>query len=235
MNACKEYWPDLRAEAAAIGGSEASPRLDALVDVAPGLFACLAEPWEPLNPREKEIVAHCARLHLYSRALDDALDEGEPEQKTALLRAQPLLWRSIASLTALAPSLADACEKLIAETIEAVIANDREPDPALWGLKNHHLLLAPLILRGDEKGFADARGPLSSALTLLQACEEWIQGTNAPPEAYCEIIVGAADNIEPLARLGFYGLASRARTEGRALLAAIESFQARKQWQKNKK
>jgi hypothetical protein len=71
---------------------------------------------------------------------------------------------------------------LITETVQAVSQDDHASDPRWWGAKNHHLLLAPLLLSANSEAYQAARSGLSALIAVSQAGDEWIQGVMNEPE-----------------------------------------------------
>ncbi len=186
----------------------AGARLDALAEAAPPILCMLAEPWcEALakQKRAKEILRCCALVHLYARILDDAVDENLPCHRQALIKAQPLYWRAVSRLGRLSSLPPDETERLIQETIDAVLADDSASMPEYWGRKNHHLLLIPLLLSDDVAVFEEAKGPLSDALCLLQAADELDQGDTTVAGAILHMIqeTGHKDLLSFLAERGW--------------------------------
>ncbi len=158
--------------------AQAAQRLHAVAAHFPAFLALLAEPWlgEPVSAATQATLADCARVHLYARVLDDALDENLPVHRLNLLRAQPLLWQAIQGLATRHPAEADAATALISETVTAVQHDDTRRQTLYWGPKNHHLLLAPLVLSGNSPAYQRCRTGLSALITLVQAGDEWRQG-----------------------------------------------------------
>lgn len=153
-------------------------RLHAVAEYFPDFLALLVEPWltEPVSDKTRSILADCARVHLYARILDDALDENLPVHRLNLLNAQPMLWRALHGLATYAPELGAESTALIAETVMAVQRDDFHCAPHYWGPKNHHLLLAPLLLSDNGDAYLFCRAGLSSLIALVQAGDEWRQG-----------------------------------------------------------
>ena len=201
----------------------AGARLDALADAAPPILCMLAEPWQETiarQPHAREILHCCALVHLYARILDDAVDENLPCHRLALLRAQPLYWRTVARLGQLSSLTADAGVQLVQETIEAVLEDDSMSSPKYWGAKNHHLLLVPLLLSGDAAAFSEARDFLSHALCLLQAADELDQGDTTDADIFLRLALETErrDMILHLAERGWKSLAWHLCTITRELL-----------------
>lgn len=206
-------------------GENAKKRITRLVEASPAVICFLAEPWlgAGITVRQEQILMHCASLHLYSRVLDDAIDEGEACQKEALLRAQPLFWQAVYGLATLVPHLAEAGQALISETVRGVLANDASPAPCLWGEKNCHLLLIPLFLGDDADFFEQSRAHLRAALGLLQAWDELVQGSCRQTGAFCSLITDAMrDDVPWLDAHGWKMLASRLCLESRHIINALQ-------------
>lgn len=166
-----QLMPDVPVGASAV---LAHRRLQALADNSPLLLAWLAEPW--WGQDIEATLIHCARVHLYARILDDALDENLPIHRLLLLRAQPLFWSSIGHLAILHPQQWQHSTQLIAETVQSVERDDDQAHPLLWGMKNHHLLLIPLLVSNNNDLFESSRAALSDLILLMQAGDEWRQG-----------------------------------------------------------
>ncbi len=149
-------------------------RLQALADNSPLLLAWLAEPW--WGQAIEATLIHCARVHLYARILDDALDENLPIHRLLLLRAQSLFWSSIGNLAILHPQQWQQSTQLIDETIKSVERDDDNAQPILWGVKNHHLLLIPLLISCDNDLWKLSKSALSDLIWLMQTGDEWRQG-----------------------------------------------------------
>lgn len=201
-------------------------RLQALIDAAPEFLLLLAEPW--LEDQSEDLIPtllDCARVHLYARILDDALDENLPPHRTHLLRYQPIFWQVVAGLAVRYPDLQQQCAHLIEETVLAVEADDTGRAPQYWGRKNHHLLLLPLLLSGDNECYQHHREALSALISLLQASDEWWQGELRPAvtDALLDIFPYWLDS-ERLRRLhqdGWRSASSRILREGQYLLWQI--------------
>lgn len=157
---------------------DALPRLQAVAKHFPSFFGLLVEPWleEIAEEPVRQILEECARLHLYARILDDALDENQPVHRCNLLRAQPMFWRATHRLAVQAPELERETTALITETVQAVLHDDDSPQALCWGPKNHHLLLAPLLLSRNSPAYQACRAGLSALIALVQAGDEWRQG-----------------------------------------------------------
>lgn len=188
----------------------AAARLADVAEHSPAFIALLAEPWlgAGMAARTAQLLRDCARIHLYARILDDALDENLTVCRHNLLRAQPLFWEAVQSIgaTVAVPVAAEATQ-LIKETIGAVLTDDLRPDPGSWASKNHHLLLIPLLLSGDSPAYRACRPDLSSVIALVQAGDEWKQGVleSGPLRACLLEIVTASLDRERLADLQRHG------------------------------
>lgn len=215
--------PDSAAEKMALA------RLLALANASPAILLMLAEPWSSsLDIKagvEREKLICCARLHLYSRVLDDAVDEGASWQKLALLRIQPLFFETVGRLASISPQLTAAATKIISSTIDAVIANDKKLSPDLWGQKNGHLLLIPLYLSENEEKFWSCRRHLLQALGLLQAWDEYQQGSLSEIKEYCRIITTAMSEVNWLLENGWQLLAEKLCLEGKRLIGAMDNLE----------
>lgn len=132
----------------------------------------LTEPFQD-HPLFLDILQDCLLIHLYARILDDALDEALPVHRLQLLKIQPLFWKTLSQLASRYPDKIDAAHALIAETVQGVQSEWQNiPCPAVWGAKNHHLLLAPVLLSPSLDEFYTYRESLSRFIWLLQANEE---------------------------------------------------------------
>lgn len=154
-------------------------RLQAVAEHSPAFIVLLAEPWLDATPSERtqRLLHDCARVHLYARILDDALDEDLAVCRQNLLRAQPLFWEAVQRIGAnVSAPTADTAAGLIRQTVAAVQQDDLRRDPRLWGSKNHHLLLVPLLLSDDSAAYRDCEDGLSNFIALVQAGDEWKQG-----------------------------------------------------------
>lgn len=138
----------------------------------------LTDPWigSRLTSWTFDVIKASARIHLYARILDDAIDEDASIHRTILLRAQPLFWQATQDLAILAPTLRKETAEIIQETVKAVESDNLYPQPLVWGSKNHHLLIAPLLLSGNSSIFLMCRPALSAFIALAQARDEWGQG-----------------------------------------------------------
>ncbi|MGS3139920.1 hypothetical protein ACB316_17080 [Aeromonas sanarellii] len=201
-------------------------RLRALVDAAPAFLLLLAEPW--LKDESEDLLPtllDCARVHLYARILDDALDESLLPHRIHLLRYQPIFWQTVAGLAVRFPHLQVQCTHLIGETVMAVEADDAGRAPRYWGRKNHHLLLLPLLLSGDDARYHHHRETLSTLISLSQACDEWWQGELCPAvtEAVLDIYPSwmEPERLLSLHRDGWCSASARIIREGQYLLEQI--------------
>lgn len=210
------------------GAARAGRRLRNVAEHSPAFLALLAEPWlEAPDTALADTLLHCARIHLYARVLDDALDENLPHDRQHLLRAQPLLWRSAFVLGSRYPAQLEASSSLIADTVRAVWLDDRSPAPAHWGTKNHHLLLAPLLLSGGDAAYLAAESGLSNLIAISQALEEVEQGAMFKENLVSSILVSLpewlnADSVLALQRHGWHRAAQRLVRDGRILLEKIQ-------------
>lgn len=195
----------------------AGARLAEVAEHSPAFIALLAEPWlgAGMTARSAQLLSDCARIHLYARILDDALDEDLTICRHNLLRAQPLFWTAVQNIGAAvsAPVAAEAT-RLIEETIAAVLVDDLRPDPGSWASKNHHLLLIPLLLSGDSPAYRACRPGLSSMIALDQAGDEWKQGvleSGTLSTSLLEIVTVSLDRerLADLQRHGWHRAAER--------------------------
>ena len=209
----------------------AERRLHAVAEYSPAFIAMLAEPWLSCNatPQTFCILEHCARIHLYARILDDALDENLPIHRNNLLRAQVLYWEAVQGLSTgtLAPFSQQAAQ-LIAETVVAVQVDDQKRTPQQWGAKNHHLLLSPLLLSGNSSAYQTCRAGLSILIALVQAGDEWRQGEIESPKVRKNFLSLLAACVEPeiLVRLqqhGWHQAAQRIVWNARQLLNVLST------------
>jgi len=204
-------------------------RLLAVAEHSPAFMTLLAEPWlkTEISESTRVILMHCARIHLYARILDDALDENLPVHRKNLLRAQPMLWAAVQGITASVPKVvADEAVQLIAETVAAVQIDNQRPNPLYWGAKNHHLLLIPLLLSENSQNYQACRTGLSTLIALVQAGDEWRQGELNKFQLHADFLTFLTDclNTEKLATLhrhGWYGAAERIVWNARQLLNAL--------------
>lgn len=196
---------------------QASARLNAVADHAPAFLALLAEPWlgAAENERTAQVLGDCARIHLYARVLDDALDEGDAVYRQNLLRAQPMFWQAVQRIGAsVSTAVAAEAVELIQQTVSAVQNDDLRCDPRYWGPKNHHLLLAPLLLSEHSAAYQACSSGLSNLIALVQAGDEWKQGVlvDAPLRGrLLEFITTCLDpeHLATLSRHGWQGAAER--------------------------
>jgi hypothetical protein len=199
-------------------------RLQAIADNAPLLLTALAEPWWKQDIDATLI--HCARIHLYARILDDALDENLPIHRLLLLRAQALFWSSVVELAILYPQHWQQSTQLIYETITAVEQDDNRAMTNVWGLKNHHLLLIPLLLSHDSERWQHGKTALSKLIWLMQTGDEWRQGTLKTLELKHQVLteVGHIMNTETpqlLSQGGWCWAAERMLWESQQLLNSL--------------
>jgi len=195
----------------------AAQRLQAVAEHAPAFLAVLAEPWLdcPVSERTEQLLLDCARIHLYARILDDALDEGLTVCRQNLLRAQPMFWQTVQRIGAHVPTrVAQEAEQLIQETVSAVLHDDLRGDPQYWGPKNHHLLLVPLLLSENSAAYQACRSGLSNLIALVQAGDEWKQGVLTDVSLRAELLDFVTQCLDPeqlatLSRLGWQGAAER--------------------------
>lgn len=199
-------------------------RLVSLAEHAPAFMRMLAGPLlGAAGAQGDATLLACARVHLYARVLDDALDDNLPLDRRNLLRLQPLFWHAVHSLGALHPAQAQAAAALIGTTVEAVEYDDAHADPAAWGRKNFHLLLLPLMLSGDSAAYRAVLPGLESVIALAQAHEEADQGRLEEPGVRATLAVCLAQWLEParidaLQRHGWDTAAARMVSDGDALL-----------------
>lgn len=211
--------------------AQARQRLDAVAEHSPAFLCLLAEPW--LGPQMTEQTRHqmeaCARVHLYARVLDDAIDEPQPIYRLNLLRAQPMFWRAVQALGATAsPPVAEAAVQLIAETVSAVQIDDHQRNPWYWGAKNHHMLLVPLVLSDHSPAYQACRSSLSNLIALVQAGDEWRQGELESVQLHGEFLTflaGCLDTepLESLSRHGWHGATERIVWNARQLLNVLSA------------
>lgn len=171
-------------------------------------------------------IEQCARVHLYARVLDDALDENLPLDRRNLLRIQPRYWDAVYTLAGQYPTLRGATGLLMCQTVEAVEEDDARASPAMWAGKNCHLLLAPLLLSGDSAAYRAATPGLLALIAVAQACEELDQG-RVNSAALSAELAGAlvvwldADTVATLHQHGWHGAAARLLADGDVLLARM--------------
>jgi len=204
-------------------------RLDAVVEYFPVFMAWLVEPFltESLAPRVETTILSAGRIHLYARILDDGLDENLPVYRRNLLRAQPLFFEAVQTLAVLYPDQLESMTTLIRETVEAVQQDDHGTAQAYWGQKNHHLLLAPLLLSGNSAAYQACRPGLSSLIALSQAGDEWRQGRLFDPnerQVFLSWLSGAlsSNQLQPLLTHGWNSAAERIVREARQLLTVLD-------------
>lgn len=185
-------------------------RLEAVAEYAPTCIALLAEPWldAGVEPHAQQLLEDCARVHLYARILDDALDEDLSVCRHNLLRAQPLFWDAVQRIGAnVSAEVAEAAGQLIRQTVAAVQDDDLCRHPRSWGPKNHHLLLVPLLLSDDSAAYRACRDGLSNFIALVQAGDEWKQGALADAELRNQLLdfITHSLDTECLAQLDHHG------------------------------
>ena len=203
-------------------------RLLDVAEHAPVFFGMLVEPLmrDDREVDDVQIITDCARVHLYARVLDDALDENLPLDRRNLLRIQPLFWRAVYSLAARYPTLGDATRALLQCTVDSVEADDERIRPDLWAGKNLHLLLAPLLLSGDGAIYRAARPGLVALIAMAQANEELEQGRIRSSALRDELAVCVStwlddSTISTLRQLGWHHAAARLVADGGAVLAGL--------------
>ena len=202
-------------------------RLLDLVEHAPAFMQMLAEPLFAGVGKEVETTfLACARVHLYARVLDDALDDNLPLDRRNLLRIQPLFWHAVHMLGGQHPSQAQAAAALIQTTVEAVERDDAQAHPIEWGRKNFHLLLLPLMLSGDSAAYRKVLPGLEAVIALAQAHEEVEQGRLHEPGVQAALLACLTQWLEPdrvdaLQRHGWGSAASRLVNDGKALLSRM--------------
>ncbi len=189
---------------------KAARRLELVAEHSPAFICLLAEPWigADITDRTRGLMRDCARIHLYARILDDAVDEEGSVYRHNLLRAQPLFWEAVQNIGAAVPAtVAGEAVRLIAETVSAVQIDDIERNPLYWGAKNHHLLLLPLLLSGNSPAYQACHRELSILIALVQAGDEWRQGEMNQTRLRSEFIKFLVDclNTEKLAALSQSG------------------------------
>jgi len=232
------FWPWLRSEladdVAAIADPADSPsarravgRLHAVLEQFPDFLALLVEPWEPVDASLCEVVLDCARIHLYARVLDDALDENLPVNRRHLLRAQPLFWRAVYGIGSRYPALSSSAGALISVTTGAVARDDLAADPDSWGRKNLHLLLAPMLLAEDAPSYRAASAGLTSLIGLAQAREEAQQGALRDPavrQSLLQVLPQWLDPavLETMHQHGWTRAAARLLHDGQALMRSMD-------------
>ena len=207
----------------------AARRLELVAEHSPAFICLLAEPWlrPSITEHQRDLLIDCARIHLYARVLDDAIDEAAVVHRLTLLRAQPLFWQSVQRIgAAVSASVAQEAVALIDETVAAVQADDQRRNPDCWGAKNHHLLLIPLLLSGDSPAYRDCRRSLSTLIALVQAGDEWRQGEFDSERLQADFFTFLAacldvGQLESLARHGWQGAAERIVWNARQLLDSL--------------
>lgn len=207
----------------------AAYRLDLVAEYSPAFICLLAEPWlrPDITVRQRNLLIDCARIHLYARVLDDAIDEADPVYRLNLLRAQPLFWQSVQRIgAAVSDSVAQHAVALIDETVAAVLIDDLRRNPDCWGAKNHHLLLIPLLLSDDSSAYRDCRPGLSMLIALVQAGDEWRQGefnSERLQADFLTFLTACLDvgQLESLVRHGWQGAAERIVWNARQLLDSL--------------
>ena len=209
----------------------AERRLQAVAEHSPAFIALLAEPWlgSDVAPETLVTLRYCARIHLYARLLDDALDENLPIHRHNLLRAQPLYWEAVQALGASTPKpVAQQAVQLITETVASVQIDDRQRTPLQWGAKNHHLLLAPLLLSGNDPAYQTCRAGLSTLIALVQAGDEWRQGEISVPSIHEDFLSFLTASLDPailnaLSLHGWHGAVERIVWNARQLLNVLST------------
>lgn len=204
-------------------------RLEAVAEHAPAFIALLAEPWlrAGISDRERMLLIDCARIHLYARVLDDAIDEAAPVHRQNLLRAQPLFWQAVQRIGSMVPTdIADEAVALINETVSAVQSDDQQRNPDCWGAKNYHLLLIPLLLSNGGPAYQQCRSGLSTLIALVQAGDEWRQGEldSEPLQSrFLEFLTTCLDGgqLELMIFHGWQGAAERIVWNARQLLESL--------------
>lgn len=202
-------------------------RLLDLVDHAPAFMQMLAEPlFGEVGKDVETTFLACARVHLYARVLDDALDDNLPLDRRNLLRIQPLFWHAVHLLGAQHPAQAQAAAALIQTTVEAVERDDAQARPVEWGRKNFHLLLLPLMLSGDSTAYRKVLPGLEAVIAVAQSHEEAEQGRLHDPGARAALVACLTQWLEPdrvdaLQRHGWGSAASRLVSDGEAMLCRM--------------
>ena len=143
-------------------------------------------------------------------------------------RVQPLLWQSCCGLATHDPELTAETTALISETVNAVQHDDARRQTQHWGPKNHHLLLAPLVLSGNSPAYQACRAGLSILITLVQAGDEWRQGVLDTHRERRDFLTRLPVLLEahPWAALvqhGWHGAAERIVWESRQLVTVLKS------------
>jgi hypothetical protein len=207
----------------------ARQRLTQLADNIPAFLTMLAEPWlsEPISSDIQTTLEDCAKVHLCLRVIDDAIDENLPIHRQNLLYVQPLYWRTFYSLGARYPDFNQLSQSLIIETVVAVAEDDKQANPKYWGAKNHHLLLAPLLLSGHNEAYQHAKEALSMMMAFAQAEDEWAQGEinhpNIANALLALVTTGLSEkNIQCLHHYGWHRAAQRLVNDGRHLVSILQ-------------
>lgn len=199
-------------------------RLKAVADNSHFLFTWLAQPW--WNDEVETTLIHCARIHLYARILDDALDENLPIHRVTMLRAQTLFWSSVGELAKIYPQLWQESTQLISETIHAVEQDDKNVLPNSWGAKNHHLLLIPLFLSNNNRVWKQNKKVLSDVIWLMQTGDELRQDVLKTKAMKLEVVheierILSAKTPTILSEQGWHFMAERMLWESEQLLTSI--------------
>lgn len=143
------------------------------------LLPCLIEPYRS-HKHYESVFFHSLQLHLYARILDDAIDEGLPAHRLQLLKAQPLLLESVTTLVSLFGGRKDSFLFLLHETVQAVEQEWNNPaEFEQWGVKNHHLLIPPLLLAPSIDEFEKYKNVLSEFIFILQIKDELKQSSSS--------------------------------------------------------
>ncbi|MDQ7074852.1 MAG: hypothetical protein Q9O24_06790 [Gammaproteobacteria bacterium] len=201
-------------------------RLQRVADKSPLMLIWLAEPWQNDNDNVNDFLFHCARIHLYARILDDAIDENLPVHRLNLLRYQPQFWAALGALAGDYSERWSHCSELITETVVAVEEETDGAAPATWGKKNHHLLLIPLLLAKNDADFLIHKEALSDFIWLMQAGEEWQQGVLNNAEIIHEVLLKieailASEEISKLMLAGWTRVAERMLWDCKNLLLVL--------------
>lgn len=209
-------------------GRRTQRRLIDVAEHAPHFISLLVEPLLG-DDADLSTLVQCARVHLYARVLDDALDENLPLDRRNLLRIQPLFWHSVYTLAGRYPVQSEASGLLMRDTIKAVELDDAQAHPGMWGQKNGHLLLAPLLLSGDSAAYRAAVPGLMALLAVAQACEELEQDrvrTSALRDDLATAVVKwlDAEMIATLHQHGWHGAAMRVLADGDMLLTRMRQL-----------
>jgi hypothetical protein len=226
----KRLWPVVPERGSA---RMAYGRLEALAHHAPPIMALLAEPWGD-QKAAMSIVCDASVVHLYARILDDAIDENLVVHRRQLLLAQPMYWKAVGRLAMFAGSAWETTAELIEDTVLAAEHDADCPEACHWGPKNHHLLVAPMLLslKGGPS-FAVAKPLLSCFIAVMQAGDEWRQGMTSDGALKTELIDFIAQTLEQdvpaaLAKLGWVGAGERFVAEAASLLRVLGG--ARQEW-----